>query len=75
MKQQSKFSTGQEHLAQQQSQSQGEQEKEFANADELLRFDAAHTLLPPEVAQRLARSAAEIPAPARRPWWKAWLGR
>jgi hypothetical protein len=71
MKQQTKLSQKQEHIAEQQTQSQAA--KEFSNADELLRFDAAQTTVPPEVAQRLKQSAAQIPPPPRK-WWGKMFG-
>jgi hypothetical protein len=71
MKQQTKLSQKQEHIAEQQTQSQAA--KEFSNADELLRFDAAQTTVPPEIAQRLKQSAARIPPPPRK-WWKNMFG-
>lgn len=46
--------------------------REFASSDELLRFDAAHTAVPPEIAARLRKMSAHLAPPAR-PWWKAWL--
>jgi hypothetical protein len=74
MKHQSKLSAEQQARqagVEHQAQSQGA--REFASAEELLRYDAAHTTVPPAVAQRLQKSAAELPAP-KRPWWKRWLG-
>jgi hypothetical protein len=71
MKQQSKFSTKQEQVAQQQA----GQQVEFASSEELLRYDAAQTVLPPDIAQRLQKSLAGIAPPAPKPWWKAWLRR
>ena len=49
--------------------------REFASADELLRDDAAHTIVPPAVAERLRQSAADIPAPARSWWQKLFKSR
>jgi hypothetical protein len=72
MKQQTKLSQKQEHLAEQQTQSNPA--KEFASSDELLRFDAAQTVVPPGVARRLQKSAAEIRPPAARSWWKNVFG-
>jgi hypothetical protein len=72
MKHEARFSKRQENATQQQS---GHEAKEFANSDELLRFDAAQTVVPPEIAKRLQKSAAQVPPAAPRPWWKAWLGR
>lgn len=72
MKQQTKLSQKQEqeHVTEQQTQAHAA--REFSNADELLRFDAAQTAVPPEIAQRLQKSAADIP-PARK-WWKNLFG-
>jgi hypothetical protein len=72
MKQRTKLTQKQEHIAEQQAQSNTA--KEFANSDELLRFDAAQTSVPPEIAQRLQKSLAHIPPPPR-PWWKNLFGR
>lgn len=72
MKQQTKLSQEQQAAAAHQSQQQTGQE--FASAEELLRFDAMQTTVPPQIAQRLKRSAgADAPA-TRRPWWKNLLG-
>ena len=73
MKHQAKLSARQEHVTQ--PQSEHASAKEFTHSDELLRFDAAQTVVPPEIAQRLQRSSAQIGPPAPRPWWKVWLGR
>jgi len=68
MKQQSKFSENQEHLAA--AQTQAQVPKEFASSDELLRFDAAHTTVPPEIGARLKKTSAGIATPPPRPWWR-----
>ena len=65
-----KFSQKQNQEFTHQSQQGGH---EFANADELLRFDAEHTIIPPDIAQRLQQSSANIPPP-RKPWWRNLLG-
>jgi len=64
----------------QQSQQVGAEQKtraqsarEFASAEELLRYDAAHTTVPPAIAQRLKKSAADLPAP-RTNWWQRLFG-
>ncbi len=69
-----------EHKHSEQSLSASEQQhaashgaKEFADPDELLRFDAAQTSVPPEVAQRLRKSLGD--APTKGAWWKKLLGR
>ena len=71
MKQNHKFSPKQEqeqHITQHAAHSAG---REFANSDELLRFDAAQTTVPPEIAVRLQKMSAQL-APPSRPWWKVW---
>jgi hypothetical protein len=72
MKHQTKLSQKPEHVAEQQTQSIPA--KEFASSDELLRFDAAQTTVPPGIAQRLQKSVAEIRPPASRSWWKNVFG-
>lgn len=71
MKHQTKLAQKQEHVAEQQTQQQA---REFASSEELLRFDAAQVSVPPEIAQRLEKSAANIHPPAGRPWWKTLFG-
>jgi hypothetical protein len=75
MKQRTKLSPKQEHVAEHQTQAQANTDREFSNSDELLRFDAAQTTVPPEIAQRLKKSAAQIRPPSSRPWWKNIFGR
>lgn len=41
--------------------------REFANPEDVLRFDARQTLAPPGIAERLNRSLQREPP---RPWWK-----
>ena len=45
--------------------------QEFQTPEELLRFDAANTPVPPLVAERLQQS---IDAEPPKPWWKRLLG-
>lgn len=71
MKQQTKLSQKQEQVTEQHAQAHAA--KEFSNSDELLRFDAAQTAVPPEIAERLRKSAAMIPPPPRT-WWKNLFG-
>jgi len=47
--------------------------REFASVEEMLRYDAAHTTVPPEIARRLQKSAGDLPKP-KASWWKRWLG-
>ncbi len=73
MKRQHKLSQPQENLSaseQQQAASHGVQQ--FADSDEILRFDAAQTVVPPEVAQRLQKSLGGTPAKSA--WWRTLLG-
>ena len=76
MKQQSKFSQNQQNAEQQlgahEMQQQQQAGHEFASADELLRFDAKNTMVPPEIAQRLRQSSQSVPP--RRSWWKNLFG-
>ena len=68
MKQQTKLSAKQEPAVEHQSQTTAA--TEFKNSDELLRFDAARISVPPEIAQRLERSAQKI-APKKSSGWFA----
>ena len=67
MKQHTKLTQKQEHVAEQTA--HAHVAKEFSNSDELLRFDAAQTAVPPEIEQRLKHSAANI-APSKTGWFK-----
>jgi hypothetical protein len=61
----------QEHTTQQQTaQNTGQ---EFSTVEELLRFDAAQTGAPAAVAERLQKSSADFPKPARS-WWQRLFG-
>ncbi len=75
MKQQTKLSQEQQQHAAAHLVGQ-HKEHEFASVEELLRFDGAHTDVPPEVAARLSLSARDIPPPPSpsRPWWKNLFG-
>ena len=72
MKHQSKLSQEQQHNAAHELRPEAGQE--FAGAEELLRFDAAHTMVPPEIEQRLKQSAAGLPPPPKRSWWQNLFG-
>jgi hypothetical protein len=74
MKHQTKLSAEQqqEHAVTHQTQSQSA--REFASAEELLRFDAAHTTVPPGIAQRLRKSVGPA-GPPPRSWWRNLFGR
>jgi transcription initiation factor TFIID subunit TAF12 len=73
MKHQTKLAAEQQqqHTAGQQAQSQSA--REFANTEELLRYDAAHTTVPPGIAQRLQKSTSNLPGP-KVGWWKRLFG-
>jgi hypothetical protein len=71
MKHEKKFAQEQQQASE--VQSQQKVEHEFATVEELLRFDAKRTGVPPEIARRLDRSLRKEPAAAR-PWWRRWLG-
>jgi hypothetical protein len=43
--------------------------REFASVEEVLRHDASQTVVPPGVAERLARSVQNVPPPERS-WWQ-----
>lgn len=53
---------------------QGNGEREFASAEEMLRYDIEHTVPPPELAQRVNESIAREPKPAGT-WWKKLFSR
>lgn len=69
MKQQSKLSQEQQNAETQQTRQPAG--REFASVDEMLRFDAAQTAVPSEVAQRLKKSTAAEPD---RKWWRRFFG-
>jgi hypothetical protein len=72
MKQQTKLSQEQQQQATE-HQTQQPAAKEFATAEELLRYDAEHTPVPPAIAQRLKKSTGELPGP-KTAWWKRLFG-
>lgn len=72
MKHQTKLSQEQQQQAAE-HQTQQPAAREFANAEELLRYDAAHTPVPPGIAQRLQKSTGDLPGP-KAAWWKRWFG-
>jgi hypothetical protein len=48
--------------------------REFATPEEMLRYDAAHTPVPPGVAQRLREAGGQPPTAPYRPWWRRLFG-
>jgi hypothetical protein len=73
MKNRSKFSH-QQRGEQQAAHEIRSQNREFATAEELLRFDAGRTEVPPEVAERLKESIRPLVPPPRRSWWRNLFG-
>ncbi len=73
MKRQTKH-TSQEQEQLSQMQSQERSALEFATPEDLLRHDAKEVSVPPEIAERLARSLQSEPRPARS-WWRRFLDR
>ncbi|HEY1718693.1 MAG TPA: hypothetical protein VGH42_10445 [Verrucomicrobiae bacterium] len=71
MKHEKKFSQEQQVS---ETQSRQTTEHEFASVEELLRFDAKQTSVPPAIAERLGRSLQNESCPPRS-WWRRWLGR
>lgn len=70
MKHQSKLSQEQQHIAEHQAAQQTG--REFASAEEVLRHDATQTTVPPEIAERLKRSTANLP-PQKGGWFKRFF--
>jgi transcription initiation factor TFIID subunit TAF12 len=75
MKHQSKLSEEQQQQQQQTAgqQTQPQSGREFASAEEMLRYDAEHTVVPPEIALRLEKSIGNLPGP-KTGWWRRLLG-
>jgi hypothetical protein len=63
-----------EETQQAHQQTAGSDAIEFATVDELLRHDASHTPVPPEIEQRLEKSISPLPAAQRRAWWRRIFG-
>ncbi len=72
MKQQKKFESQEQQRASETQSQQKTSSREFASVDELLRYDAKQTSVPPAIAQRLGRSLQNQPRPARS-WWRRWF--
>jgi hypothetical protein len=74
MKQETKLSTEQQQEQTAETQTaKTTAPKQFENVEQLLRYDAAQTAIPPEIANRLNRSVEESPPP-RRSWWRRIFG-
>lgn len=74
MKRQTKLNSEQqqEQAAEQHAQQQTPA-REFSSAEELLRFEAANTVVPASVAKRLQRSTENLPSP-KPSWWRRFFG-
>ena len=76
MKHKGKFNSQQQAEEQQQAaaqqQSQQTSAAEFGTVEEMLRHDALHTPVPPNVAIRLQKSIG--PAAASPAWWRRFFG-
>ncbi len=71
MKQRTKLSQEQQNAETQQTRQPAS--REFASVDEMIRYDAAQTVVPPEVTQRLKKSTDAEPVPDRT-WWRRIIG-
>ncbi|HUC84863.1 MAG TPA: hypothetical protein VL970_06705 [Candidatus Acidoferrales bacterium] len=75
MKPRSKLSQEQQQSEQQSAAEETRpQSQEFATAEEMVRFDAKQTEVPPQIAERLKQSIAHIAPPPRRSWWQNLFG-
>jgi len=76
MKHQTKHSSlEQEQQRAEQQQNQSRSNLEFATAEEMLRYDAKQTEVPPAIAVRLEKSTGQISPPPSRSWWRKLLGK
>jgi hypothetical protein len=73
MKRQSKLTSRQSEQEQQLSHQESQQHTahEFATVEEMLRHDARHTPVPPNIAHRLQESIGPVDT---RPWWRRLFG-
>ncbi len=72
-----KLTSQQQHAEEQHASSQHQTVQqgplEFATVDQMLRHDALHPPVPPDIGRRLQDSLDRLPAPNRR-WWQRWFG-
>ena len=72
MKRQSKLTSRQSEQEQKLSHQESEQKVlEFPSVEEMLRHDARHTPVPPNIAHRLQESLGPMPT---RSWWRRLFG-
>lgn len=76
MKQQNKLTSREKEREEQQAglqQNQQQSALEFSNVEQMLRHDALHTPVPPNIGHRLQASISKT-TPQRRSWWKRLFG-
>jgi len=74
MKHQSKLTSGQQQESAVEQQTGQQSARDFSSPQEMLRHDAAQTLVPPAVAQRIGHSIQGLPRPQPRSWWQRFFG-
>jgi hypothetical protein len=76
MKHQKRFTSREKETEQHAALQQNQQQSglEFSSVEQMLRHDALHTPVPPNVAHRLQQSIGQSP-PQTRSWWKRLFGR
>jgi hypothetical protein len=75
MKHESKLTQKEQNrLAAEQQQTQSLSAREFASVEEMLRHDALHTPVPPNIAYRLKESLNQLSPPPPRAWWRRFFG-
>lgn len=74
MKQRLKHETGEEMEEESSLDQRTEEALTFDTPEAMLRYDAAHTPVPPQMRERVMQSISEEPVEANpRPWWKRWM--
>ena len=73
MKRQTKLTSQEQQQELSEAKSQQMAAREFATPEELLRFDASQTTVPPAVAERLGQAIQQVPKTARS-WWQRFFG-
>jgi hypothetical protein len=72
MKQHSEFNSEEQHQ-EAGHQTQPSAALEFHSVEAMLRHDAIHTPVPPNIENRLQKSLGQTPPPSRA-WWRRWFG-
>ena len=73
MKHEKKFTSQEQQIQHGAEQLQQPSAHEFATVEEMLRHDALHTPVPPQIAHRLQESIGQLPA-RQRSWWRRLFG-